>query len=270
MFSSLDSSSVSTQINPTGSNRRVFPLKWDGSGFALKRLPLFLRKIIENVNHFQCETKTQSKNKHLFANSDCYLLWGEKFPTPPNSPSGFSGVVPSLLHMHHVSLSEKLWLHFNKNLFKLDIWMFWITQFVYFPRHIRKLKRCKVPTQTFIERSKVKLLNKICNGNGWNRQGNLCTSNSKIPVFVVKVKTSDCTILNDPRKTEELLTVACDKVGKRCLPVHFQAQRQTQKRRKVTCSPAAAGDDDWSDEQFNISIRIGWKNTVKMRLCCCS
>ncbi|XP_014854881.1 PREDICTED: uncharacterized protein LOC106925224 [Poecilia mexicana] len=120
-------------------------------------------------------------------------------------------------------------------------------------KHIKSLKRCKVATQTFIERSKVNLVKKICNGDGWNRQGNLCTSNSKLPVYVVKVNISSCTVLNTPRKTEELVTVACDKVGNQCLPVHLQAKQQTQKGRKVTCSPTADDDDYyWSDEQFNI------------------
>ncbi|XP_032439858.1 uncharacterized protein LOC116733185 [Xiphophorus hellerii] len=120
---------------------------------------------------------------------------------------------------------------------------------------IQSLSRCKMTPLTFIEESNTNRVIKICNGGGWNWEGNLCTSTSNIPVYVVKVNMTDCKILNVPMKTDELVTVACDKVGKRCLPVHLQA-KQTKEREKVTCSSAAA-DDYWSDEQFNISIRIG-------------
>ncbi|MEQ2226641.1 hypothetical protein ILYODFUR_029335, partial [Ilyodon furcidens] len=63
-------------------------------------------------------------------------------------------------------------------------------------RHVKELGRCRVATQTFISQSNAHLVVSICNGKGWNQQGNLCTSNSKIPVFLVKVKTSDCTVQN--------------------------------------------------------------------------
>lgn len=143
-----------------------------------------------------------------------------------------------------------------KNIFQMK-YMNIFKWYIYFPSHIRKLKRCGMTPLTFIEESNTKLVIKICNGGGWNWQGNLCTSTSKIPVYVVKVNTYNCTIEDVPAKTDEPVTVACDKVGDTCLPVHLQTN-QTKKRRKVTCSSAAAAADDyWSDEQFNISIRIG-------------
>uniref|UniRef100_A0A096LSP1 Ribonuclease A-domain domain-containing protein n=1 Tax=Poecilia formosa TaxID=48698 RepID=A0A096LSP1_POEFO len=116
--------------------------------------------------------------------------------------------------------------------------------------HIQSLDRCGKPTQTFFEHSNRDLVVKICNGNGWNQQDNLCTSKITLPVYVVKV----CRVKTTPRKTEQNVTVACDKVGNRCLPVHYEPKPQTNKQPKVTCSPAAP--DYWSDKQFNISIWI--------------
>lgn len=118
--------------------------------------------------------------------------------------------------------------------------------------HIKRLGRCNVKRQTFIKKSQEKLVEGICNGNGWNQEGNLCTSNSAIPVYDVKVKT--CRVLSIPKEKRRSLTVACDKVGRRCVPVHVEGRKQKKKRERETCGRPRL--DRWSNEKFNTSVMV--------------
>uniref|UniRef100_A0A096MIA5 Uncharacterized protein n=1 Tax=Poecilia formosa TaxID=48698 RepID=A0A096MIA5_POEFO len=108
-------------------------------------------------------------------------------------------------------------------------------------RHITGLNR-RNPNQTFFEWSKANLVKKICNGGGWSVDGDLCTSFSKIPVY--EVTTSNGTVEQFKEVNESHVTVACDKVGGKCLPVHFHGSHQNKNHSNVTCSPALA--DRWA------------------------
>lgn len=96
---------------------------------------------------------------------------------------------------------------------------------------------CRVgaPIQSFVEPSQN--VDDVCtDGLRVLNGGNLCISQSEMKVYDVTTtkNNDDCTIDVQPRQT--YVIVACDKVGNRCLPVHYE-KYINQKKTSVHCSP---------------------------------
>uniref|UniRef100_A0A096LVS2 Uncharacterized protein n=1 Tax=Poecilia formosa TaxID=48698 RepID=A0A096LVS2_POEFO len=91
---------------------------------------------------------------------------------------------------------------------------------------------CGRPRQSFIDVGAEILYEEICNGFGVRQGGgNLCTSTCKVRLHdlnVTKTKSTtsgkNCTVYG-LRSEYRYVTVACDKVGSQCLPVHFNSSQ---------------------------------------------
>ncbi|XP_054483463.1 uncharacterized protein LOC129116766 [Anoplopoma fimbria] len=87
-------------------------------------------------------------------------------------------------------------------------------------RYIRANQICATTTQSFLEDQTS--VEKICNGKGHpiSNNGDLCISDSHMRVYELKVK-NNCKVtrISDAMKP---VIVACNIVGNRCRPVHFE------------------------------------------------
>ncbi|KAM7366462.1 hypothetical protein PAMP_015900 [Pampus punctatissimus] len=86
--------------------------------------------------------------------------------------------------------------------------------------YMERFITCKPPLQSFIRKADEERVKNICKGSGWHVRGNLCVSNSRMMVYEVTVK-RNCQV-KPPGKGTKYLTVACDKIGNCCLPVHYE------------------------------------------------
>lgn len=92
---------------------------------------------------------------------------------------------------------------------------------VSFFRYLRKKNLCHRRVQTFIMKDNEYDVVQICNGLGWRVHGNLCISGSAFEVYDLNVNTFSCRVYSIVRGSTYVI-VACDRVGNRCLPVHFE------------------------------------------------
>ncbi|XP_054483014.1 uncharacterized protein LOC129115790 [Anoplopoma fimbria] len=87
-------------------------------------------------------------------------------------------------------------------------------------RYIRANQICATTTQSFLENQRR--VEKICNGKGHpiSNNGNLCISDSRMQVYDLIIN-NNCkvTSISDAMKP---VIVACNIVGNRCRPVHFE------------------------------------------------
>lgn len=94
-----------------------------------------------------------------------------------------------------------------------------------FNRYLTDMRLCDRPSQSFIRNKDSERVLSICNGFGRELcpyHSNLCISNFKILVYHVKVsRDRRCKIKYLKPKTEYVI-VACDNIGNRCLPVHYE------------------------------------------------
>ncbi|XP_037832584.1 uncharacterized protein LOC119617217 [Kryptolebias marmoratus] len=103
-------------------------------------------------------------------------------------------------------------------------------------KHVTLLDRCNKPTQTFIKKKYETKVQQICNGDGRQKNRNLCTSISKIPVYELIINTN-CKVTKIQEQNIRYVTVACDKVLNHCRPVHFHGSQTTRpKKTAKLCS----------------------------------
>uniref|UniRef100_A0A096LXC1 Uncharacterized protein n=1 Tax=Poecilia formosa TaxID=48698 RepID=A0A096LXC1_POEFO len=90
--------------------------------------------------------------------------------------------------------------------------------------YLKKYKLCDRPRQSFVDKGAENRYEEICNGSGRNQKINLCTSTSPLWLHDLIVNTNDCSV-TDLYSRDRYVTVACDKVDNRCLPVHFESSQ---------------------------------------------
>uniref|UniRef100_A0A671WGJ4 Ribonuclease A-domain domain-containing protein n=1 Tax=Sparus aurata TaxID=8175 RepID=A0A671WGJ4_SPAAU len=93
-------------------------------------------------------------------------------------------------------------------------------------RYLEEKKLCgRVPVQSFID-APEKEVKDICSKEGLHVSGNLCLSKSSMIVYDVEstFKMKGCEVLNVSKQQDHKVVVACDKVGNKCIPVHYQAK----------------------------------------------
>lgn len=100
----------------------------------------------------------------------------------------------------------------------------------------------RVRVQSFIE-ADLDDIERICSRAGWRvkgaagRQGNLCISQSPMSVFdVSSKKLSEKCVVTNIRPREHPVVVACDGVGDRCLPVHYERYKEQEMDNHKLCT----------------------------------
>lgn len=91
--------------------------------------------------------------------------------------------------------------------------------------YLKRKKLCgRTAVQSFIDEDEDKV-KQVCGTSGNQvvpqpgRSGNLCISKKKMRVY--DVYSTKCSRINSKMKIRKVV-LACDKVGNRCLPVHYQ------------------------------------------------
>lgn len=101
---------------------------------------------------------------------------------------------------------------------------------------------CRTSVQSFIEND-VQDVNMICSNDGRRLTetvtyaGNLCISNSNMLIYDVTFKKTNSGCDINVASNQRPVIVACNKVGNRCLPVHFQ-KYEHQTPSNMPCSRA--------------------------------
>lgn len=116
-------------------------------------------------------------------------------------------------------------------------------------RYLKKNGLCgRAPVQSFIQATKDQVV-QVCGTKGSRvvGGGNLCISKSTMKIYHVE---SECFVKN-VNVHHHKVVLACDKVGRKCLPVHYEK-----------CEGHTAGDENCSN---NRPIN-GWKHRIR-RLC---
>ncbi|XP_043954281.1 uncharacterized protein LOC122820760 isoform X2 [Gambusia affinis] len=90
--------------------------------------------------------------------------------------------------------------------------------------YLQKYNLCDRPRQSFVDKGAENLFVNICNGFGKLLWNNLCTSTQTVWLHDLNVNTWDCSITY-LESGNRYVTVACDIVDNRCLPVHFQSSQ---------------------------------------------
>ncbi|KAM7377085.1 hypothetical protein PAMA_013729 [Pampus argenteus] len=91
--------------------------------------------------------------------------------------------------------------------------------------YLEEQKLCNRPRQSFIRKEDEQKALQICQGSGWNVKDNLCVSDSSMKVYELEVEVeNDCKVkLLDTKGTDnKYVTVACDKIENKCVPVHYE------------------------------------------------
>lgn len=92
-------------------------------------------------------------------------------------------------------------------------------------RYLEQQQLCgRAPMQSFIKAGDEEQVKQICSKSGrWLNKGNLCISESAMVIYDVD-SYIECNIcyVSHVEPVEHRVIVACDKVGKRCLPVHYE------------------------------------------------
>ncbi|XP_035004480.2 uncharacterized protein LOC118102432 [Hippoglossus stenolepis] len=98
---------------------------------------------------------------------------------------------------------------------------------------------CRTTKQSFLPADKKVGVQQICSTSGLYVKGNLCSSREEMMVY--EVLSYNCppklnSYINVTKKSMFVI-VACNMVGKKCLPVHFEGN-QNLKRTKNPCIPS--------------------------------
>lgn len=95
--------------------------------------------------------------------------------------------------------------------------------------------------QSFLHKNDINSIKRICNGRGVRDRGNLCISRRTFTVYIVEsfLRNGRCEV-NRLHHGEYYVVVACEVIENRCLPVHYERQRNTgPPRRGQICRPQA-------------------------------
>ncbi|KAI2645086.1 Gamma-conotoxin-like TeA53 [Labeo rohita] len=102
------------------------------------------------------------------------------------------------------------------------------TQPNYWPYYLFIMGLCgRAKQQSFLNRSDTYSIMRICNGGGIRGKDNLCISKEKFLVYVVQssLRNKECAV--QVQFERSYVTVACEAIGKFCLPVHYEGQADT-------------------------------------------
>lgn len=92
--------------------------------------------------------------------------------------------------------------------------------------------------QSFLRKNENDSIIRICNGRGVRRGHNLCTSQRRFTVYTVEsaLRNGRCEVQFQTERS--YVIVACEVIGNRCLPVHYERQTNTAPPRDGrTCRP---------------------------------
>ncbi|XP_029931563.1 uncharacterized protein LOC115376211 [Myripristis murdjan] len=116
-------------------------------------------------------------------------------------------------------------------------------------KYLTKKGLCKrTEVQSFLNSRDCRKVKGICNGHGtrkqipYNLNENICISDTKMTVYDVKVNMSSklCTVIKAEQRKGYVM-VACDEVGNRCRPVHYQRYNgETPDPKAQRCNPAVS------------------------------
>lgn len=101
---------------------------------------------------------------------------------------------------------------------------------------------CRTPVQSFISDSEWNV-DRICSSDGHRLAdsvtyaGNLCISNSEMLIYDVTIRKTNKGRKMNVTRAQRPVIVACDNVGNKCLPVHFQ-KYEHQTPSDIPCNPA--------------------------------
>ncbi|TKS82116.1 hypothetical protein D9C73_016225 [Collichthys lucidus] len=88
--------------------------------------------------------------------------------------------------------------------------------------YIKSKNDCDRHTQSFLQADDLRRVIAVCTPRGgviYRR--NLCISRQSFTFVTVRIDTSTCSIRSVQEETKHLI-LACDKLNKQCLPVHFE------------------------------------------------
>ncbi|KAI2663076.1 Angiogenin [Labeo rohita] len=96
--------------------------------------------------------------------------------------------------------------------------------------------------QSFLHKNNTNSIKRICNGRGVRDTQNLCISKRMFRVYIVKStkRNGQCEV---QLQTEYFyVIVACEVIGNRCLPVHYETQTNTEPYRHVQLASQTLSD----------------------------
>ncbi|KAL1272049.1 hypothetical protein QQF64_031065 [Cirrhinus molitorella] len=106
--------------------------------------------------------------------------------------------------------------------------------------YLNRTKLCGRATfQSFLQKNDTSSIKRVCNGRGVRDTQNLCISKRRFTVYIVQsaLRNRRCEVKR-PHTNEFYVTVACEVIQNRCLPVHYQRQTHTEPPRDgPTCRP---------------------------------
>ncbi|XP_010883120.2 angiogenin [Esox lucius] len=96
-------------------------------------------------------------------------------------------------------------------------------------KYLRENNDCKRPTQSFLNPNDRERVDAVCSSSGGKTyKGNLCISRSPFKFLTVRSDPGTCGVSSVREETKHLI-LACEALENRCVPVHFEGNREGSK-----------------------------------------